>query len=224
MIKLLNALILFALLPLFMAAQPTLEAGLFMGMSNYQGDFTLNTSPAINESNLAVGLAARHYFSFTSAVRANLIYGKLSGNDANYELRSGRGYTFSTTLVELSAVGEWEPFGVNRYRSGVRGAASFSPYFFGGLGFAYTNPKPDFGADTGEKALKDLSDSSSRVNITLPVGLGLKANIDKLWLAGLELGMRYPFTDKLDGVSQAGNPNKNDWYLFAGATLMYRIK
>ena len=144
--------------------------------------------------------------------------------DANYAIRNDRGYSFTTSLVELSAVGEWEPFGMNRYRSGVKGTASLSPYFFGGLGLGYVNAKPDFGNDNQEKALQDLNAGNSKIQIILPVGLGLKANINKLWLAGLELGMRYPFTDYLDGVSEAGNPNKNDWYLFGGASLMYRIK
>ncbi|MCB0548705.1 MAG: hypothetical protein KDD19_14085 [Phaeodactylibacter sp.] len=222
--KLLNTLLLYAFLPLFLAAQPTLEGGIFLGTSNYQGDFTLNASPEFRESNLAIGLVARHYFNFTSAVRANLVYGKLSGADANYAIRNDRGYSFTTSLVELSAVGEWEPFGMNRYRSGVKGTASLSPYFFGGLGLGYVNAKPDFGNDNQEKALQDLNAGNSKIQIILPVGLGLKANINKLWLAGLELGMRYPFTDYLDGVSEAGNPNKNDWYLFGGASLMYRIK
>ena len=60
--KLLNTLLLYAFLPLFLAAQPTLEGGIFLGTSNYQGDFTLNASPEFRESNLPSTFVARHYF------------------------------------------------------------------------------------------------------------------------------------------------------------------
>lgn len=222
--KLLNTLLLAASLPLFLAAQPKLEGGLFLGMANYQGDFTLNNGPEFKESNAAFGFAARHYFDYTRAIRANLYYGKFTGDDVNYEIRTDRGYSFRTTLVELTVVGEWEPFGTNRFRSGVKGSESLSPYFFAGLGFAYVNPRTDFGSESNEKINTDLQEGTATVKAALPFGIGLKANLNKMWLAGLEIGMRYPFTDYLDGLSAAGNPNKKDWYLFAGASFMYRIK
>lgn len=34
--------------------------------------------------------------------------------------------------------------------------------------------------------------------------------------------MRTAFTDYLDGISFAGNPEKKDWYGFAGISLAYR--
>ena len=40
----------------------------------------------------------------------------------------------------------------------------------------------------------------------------------------MEFGIRVPFTDYLDGVSIAANPDLNDWYWFAGATITFRIE
>ncbi len=221
--KSLNVLFAVLILPLFMAAQPSLEGGLFLGMSNYQGDFTQWSYPAPSETNLAIGLVGRHYLDYTKAVRVNLIYGKLSGDDANYGDRVKRGYTFETSLVELSVLGEWEPFGANRNIIEPTFKERLSPYAFAGLGIAYIDPNPDFGPDVEEKIAEDLLADYSNMQVAVPFGIGLKVTVNQMLQAGAEFGMRAPFTDYLDGLSIGGNPNGNDWYMFGGATLMYRL-
>ncbi len=37
------------------------------------------------------------------------------------------------------------------------------------------------------------------------------------------MGFRYPFTDYLDGISLAANPDKKDWYIVTGVTASYRF-
>ena len=54
--------------------------------------------------------------------------------------------------------------------------------------------------------------------------IGLKAGINDKWGVGLEFGLRKPFTDYLDGVSESGNPDKGDWFLIGGASLSYQLK
>lgn len=214
------------LCPLWLMAQPDLEGGLFLGMANYQGDFTLNTSPELSESNLAVGLAVRHRLSANYGLRGNLIYGKLTGNDSNFEIREPRGLTFETTLAELSVVGEWVPFGQNLTDLSLDVGQRMSPYLFLGAGAAYINPQPVFnnGEVPDEKAEEDLNADFSKVQLAVPLGLGLRAGINEKMNLSLELGMRKTFTDYLDGVSSAGKQNTNDWYLFGGAMFLYWIK
>lgn len=214
-----------AFLPLALAAQPMLEGNLFLGLANYTGEFTKSATPRLSESNFAAGIGIRHYIDFNWAIRANLTYGKISGDDANYDFRANRGYRFETTLWEFALIGEWEPIGENRFGSNLSFKKRLSPYVLGGVGAVLMNPSVDFGpAADQEKTLKDQQAEYNQVQISVPLGIGLKAAINKQWIGALEFGMRAPFTDYLDGVSQAGNPNANDWYMFGGASLSFLIK
>ncbi len=60
--------------------------------------------------------------------------------------------------------------------------------------------------------------------------LGIKSNITPNLILGAEVGVRYTFTDNLDGSNpkneglqtlKFGNTNSNDWYVFTGFTLTY---
>jgi hypothetical protein len=57
--------------------------------------------------------------------------------------------------------------------------------------------------------------------------LGIKSNVSRHIVLGLEVGARYTFTDNLDGSNpkdntlRFGNINNNDWYVFSGFTLSY---
>lgn len=220
-----NLYLLFMVLaPLLSVAQPMLEGGLFLGISNYQGDLALVSTPRMSESNFATGLMARTYLSPVTALRANLLYGKLSGDDANYRTRTYRSYSFESRLLELSVVGEWEPLGGDRHQNNLDFAGRMSPYLFGGLGLALINPKVDFHSDSNEKAVEDQLADYSKAQFSIPLGVGLKIGINRLWGFGLELGTRATFTDYLDGVSRSGNPGANDWYLFGGGLVTYRFK
>lgn len=57
----------------------------------------------------------------------------------------------------------------------------------------------------------------------LLMGAGLKYDLSRQLVIGIEVGLRPTFDDLLDGISQAGNPDKNDWFGFGGLTLHYRI-
>jgi OmpA-OmpF porin, OOP family len=219
----------FILFPLFLCAQPTWEGGLFLGISNYQGDLTKHSIPELAESNLAIGLVGRRHFNYYWALRGNLYYGQLSGDDNNYFDRKGRGISFKTPLVEFAVMGEFEPMGRMRYRSGrTRFQKLVSPYFNAGFGFIIYDPKTNFD-DAAVDVLtdakrQDASANYSKLNFVIPMSAGLKIDLSEKWLLNLELGFRYPFSDYMDGVSQAGNPKKNDWYLFGGPMLTHRFR
>ena len=61
--------------------------------------------------------------------------------------------------------------------------------------------------------------------------VGYKAAISRQLILALDIGVRYSFSDDLDGsnsnnedvdpIYQFGNPNSNDWYTFTGFTLTY---
>ena len=213
-------------LPVFMIAQqPVLEGGVFFGIANYQGDLSRSTGLQMAENNIAAGLLARHYLGYTKAVRANLIYGKLSASDAEIGERTVRNYSFENSVIEFSVVGEWEPFRQKRLGEIEKFSDRLSPYLFVGVGALFMNPEANLGESVNEeKKVLDERADYAKVQFTLPAGLGLKVGINDAWHAGLEAGIRNPFTDYLDGISHAANPEGRDWYFFGGATLMCTLK
>ncbi len=221
------------LFPLFFASsvngQYQLEGGVFVGMATYQGDFVKETLPLFKEGNIAVGLTGRYVHNYTLAFRGNLIFGKISGDDYNYIDRRGRALQFTNSITELSGLVEWEPLGAKRYLSGVGFKRMVSPFLFIGVGLAFTNPKTDYSRYEGSsdamnlKMTMDQNAKYFKTRFAIPFGLGFKFDFTENWYASLEVGMRYAFTDYLDGVSEAGNPDANDWYHFSGVSLFYRI-
>jgi uncharacterized protein YchJ len=60
--------------------------------------------------------------------------------------------------------------------------------------------------------------------------IGVKGRFLEKFIIGAEVGVRYTFTDNLDGSNpkndnfetlRFGNLNSNDWYVFTGLTLTY---
>ena len=97
-----------------------------------------------------------------------------------------------------------------------------TPYVFSGLSFFNYNELFVVGGETEE----DYSETS----FAIPMILGIKSNITPKLILGAEVGVRYTFTDNLDGSNpknenlqtlKFGNTNSNDWYVFTGFTLTY---
>src|SRR5690606_38786231 len=70
-------------------------------------------------------------------------------------------------------------------------------------------------------------DTEKKTTFAIPMALGVKAKINTRFVLGAEIGVRYTFTDNLDGsypedVTKAfGNILSDDWYVFSGLTLTY---
>ena len=197
-----------------------------------RGDLVRTTTPTLKETNLAVALAGRYYLTPIWSVRANAAYGKLSGDDANFRMdqfRNSRSVSFESNVIEVALIGEWEPFGEDRYLSNAGNAKVLSPYLFAGLGVSFTDPKVDISMFNGSDDLmelieEDIQNSSSIVHLSIPMGFGVKADLSDEIFIGLELGLRYPFSDYLDGISLAGNPNGNDLYMIGGFNIGYKLR
>lgn len=203
------------------------EVGMFLGQSLYQGDIA-NSDADLKQANTAFGLTARYNYLYTLKFRGNLFFGNLSGSDlaADNPGRAKRGITFQTSVIELSGMAEWEPFGKMRELEGGKKKLFLSPYLMGGLGLGFTNPKPKFpelgNPDSQSPELQDLRAGYSKVHMVVPVGAGLRYDINRKWMVAAEIASRLPFTDYLDGVSISGNPDKIDWYWFYGFTVMFK--
>ena len=91
------------------------EVGGGLGLSGYLGD--LNQSDFFSkEPKLSGGVFGRYHFNRSWALRGALTFGKLSGNDANFDDRKARGFKKSSSLTDLSAIVEYDFLGKGRFK------------------------------------------------------------------------------------------------------------
>ena len=208
-------------------AQPRWEAGIFLGISNYQGDFVVENYPFLKEAGVAVGLQGRYLINTNFALRGNALLSNIQGDDDNYEQRRPRGYSFTGSVIEASACLEWEPLGAKRRPSSMGFRNIISPYAFFGIGVGLFDPEVNFNlAQTGGEWVgtnEDINAEYGSATVVVPFGGGIKFDLSQFWVLSVEVGLRATFTDYLDGISQAGNPDKNDWYQTFGISMLYRV-
>ena len=207
-----------------------MEAGLFLGGANYGGDVVQPDLFTVKETKPAYGLFLRYPLNPQWGLRANMTTGKISGDDRNYQepqWRQERAFHFKSSLTELALLVEWNPLEKRTFAANSSYNRKVSPYLFGGVAGIFFTPEVDFSqseVDQLTSAIEaDKSGNYTNAQITLPMGMGIKVNASDRLVFGIEGGVRPGFTDYLDGISQSGNPEDQDWYGFAGATVSYRI-
>ncbi|MBN1186900.1 MAG: hypothetical protein JXB49_31780 [Bacteroidales bacterium] len=190
--------------------------GLFLGGSYYMGD--LNYSTHFYQPSFAGGILYRHDFNDRHSAKMSFYYGGLKAT------AGGNGYLdyvgnqplgqFSTSVMEIAMMYEFNflPFNTKRTKE------NFSPYVAAGAGFAmtqYANP------------------------LVLPMGIGLRYNINDRMGVGCFWETRVMFIDHLDRVTNNNQSltsgsfnmddppksslNNNDFYNFFGVYLTYKV-
>ncbi|MDA6070961.1 DUF6089 family protein [Flavobacterium sp. AC] len=194
------------------------EIGVFLGGSNFVGD--VGNTTYIAPEKLAFGILYKWNKSPRHSYRFSYTQSTLTGNDLDSDEsgRNQRGYSFKNTVKELSAGLEFNFFDFNLHDYHPK----ITPYIYSGLSyFMY-----DELYVTGGQTKKDKSSGS----FAIPMILGIKSNIAPSWVLAAEVGLRYTFTDNIDGSNPSngnykqlhfGNLNNNDWYVFSGITLTY---
>jgi OmpA-OmpF porin, OOP family len=211
------------------AQVPKWEVGGFIGLSQYQGD--INDSGSFDELNGGYGILARRHLSENFALRGNLLFGKMSGKDANVARNASRGFTFSSPMSEISIVGEYDILGHKRYNEDGTFKKTFSPYVFGGIGLLMGLSQTNTYNETANNKYpslialinQDKAQAASNSAIAIPLGLGVKIDLSEKWGLNLEVGKRYTFNDNIDRISKSANPDKSDTYIYGGAILSYRF-
>lgn len=206
------------------------EVGLNLGASTYQGDLVVATSFLLKESNPAFGLFFRNYMHKSWTLRANFIHGKLTGDDWNYPDnydRVKRAAQFSTKFSEIMFLIEYDFFGKKRYpKTGVF-RQTFSPYIYTGFGGISFEPKANFeryeGAGLIDEIRADANAPIGATRLVVPLGAGLRFDVNEKISVSAEGGFRAPFTDYLDGISKTGNEDKSDLYIIGNLSIAYRF-
>jgi hypothetical protein len=197
----------------FFASSPAFaqrsEVGGFVGGSFYLGD--LNPTGLFSQTQLAVGAVYRYNLTTRWAVRGNVLWGTVMGDDKKYD--NPRNLNFRSRINEFSVQAE---INFLTYFTGSK-RYNFTPYIFGGVGIFSFNPQGLYQPDPNVKGewvdLRDLRTEGqglieypdvkmyNTVQAALPFGMGFKYSLNCTFSIGAEWGMRFLFTDYLDDVS-----------------------
>ncbi len=195
------------------------EVGGSVGLTLFHGDLIENTVD-FKEINLGGELFYRFYSSHKFSFKLALNTGSYSGTDANSSELVHRGLSFNSTISGIYFSGEWNILGINIYGEKAYNQNRISPFLSIGVGASMANPEVTTEA-TGLDPY-DLAQEYPFVSLNVPFGIGVKYATDKITFS-LEGRVVAGLTDLLDGVSETGNPDKNDWHSYIGIGAAYRI-
>ncbi len=186
------------------------EVGVALGVSTYQGDLAPdNIQGSFGNLHASFGGFYRYNFNNYFAAKLGINYGRLSSDDAKSEAeaKKRRNLSFRSDIIEFGLTAEFNVLGYQAYNY----TRVFSPYVFVGIaGFKY-NPKAFY--DNQWIELQPLStegqglaeyperEEYKLIELSIPIGLGVKYALTDQWNIGLEAGFRKTFTDYIDDVS-----------------------
>lgn len=202
------------------------ELGFLFGLTNYSGDLA-EAHVEMKETRPGFGAFVRYHFSPTFAIKGQVYSGYVTGDDNNSTniKRVRRSLKFATSIFEYGAVAEYHFFAPERLNGAGTHNFHVNPYLFAGVGGAVTDAKAEY---YGPEDLRDfylkapLPEAGLQSHFfSTPVGFGVEMDVYDRIILGAELGWRPVFSDDLDGIKRNGNPDKKDWYYFAGFTIAY---
>ena len=173
----------------------------FGGFSNYQGDLQ-DKRFTLDQSHPAFGLGVLYEITAQLYARANVTFGKISGDDKNNSKNAIRNLSFSSPVTDIHLGLEYDL--LNPYEHFI------APYLFAGISHFNFNPSA---IDTaGRKVyLQPLSTEGEGFyqgrkkyqlgQFAIPFGGGIKLSLSENIRVGFEIGMRKTNTDYLDDVS-----------------------
>ncbi|MDA3953085.1 MAG: DUF6089 family protein [Bacteroidales bacterium] len=205
-------LLLFVFSANLLFSQGKSELGVFLGTSYYQGD--INPSRVFYSPSMAYGIIFKYNLSKHLSTSLKGVYGKLSGNDGDFNNLENqlRGASFSNSLIDVSALFEFNflPYSSSGYIK--KNKNRLAPFMFIGIGGNYI-----------------IGSGGFENPITIPFGLGIKYNIFERLTLGLRWSYQKTFNDQIDGViniQDATNTpviHNDDWYSFCGVFLTYKL-
>ena len=212
--------------------------GLFgVGICNYFGDIGGSGSSenlfglkdlSIKSTRPSFYLGARYKIRPNIAVKMNLMYGFISGDDAGGK-NNDRGFKFTSSMFEPSFQAEYSLISEEqRKRSSalfnkkgmMNNYSQINLYLYAGIGGVFFNP---FNVNQAMLDSPNYDPDHSRMGIVFPAGMGIKYVVSQKWSVGAEFGVRWTTTDFLDAYTSAWS-KANDLYYFGHVHGIYRIK
>jgi hypothetical protein len=182
------------------------EFGITAGLAHYFGD--INTRAGINRPKPAVGAFFRKAFGNYVGLRISAHFLQLGYSDtySKNDFQKTRNLSFNTNVWELALQGDFNFF---KFVPGDP-YHSFTPYITLGVGaftfdpYAYLNGKKEFLRPLGTEGQLIGYNGRKPYNtlaISIPLGVGIKYNINDRMNFSIEVAHRFTTTDYLDDVS-----------------------
>ena len=178
------------------------EIGGMAGGAYYMGD--ANKNAFFKGLNPALGAVFRYNANFRWAVKADLLWGRISGSTAGLDnvFPNNTQVSFDRNLIELGGQMEFNFFPYSD-KFAYANAKRFSPYVLLGLGMTVAP-----------------GNGSTMASVNIPLGVGIKYKIKNRINLGCEFSFRKLFGDNLEGNAALDNPYKiessflknKDWY------------
>jgi hypothetical protein len=182
------------------------EFGITLGMAHYFGD--LNTRVGLNRPKPALGAFFRKQFGNYVGVRLSAHYAQLGYSDiySKNEYQKTRNLSFNTNIWEVAIQGDFNFFkfiptdpdyAFTPYITLGVGAFTYDPYAFINGEKEYLRPLGTEGQLVGYKGRKPYN----TLAMCIPIGAGIKYNLNEKINFSFELAHRFTTTDYLDDVS-----------------------
>jgi OmpA-OmpF porin, OOP family len=180
-----------------------------------------------------MGMGAKAHLKYnlnpSLGLRLSANYLSLKGDDKNFdspEWRNKRGFAFSNNVIEAGLAFEYDLMGKKRAKN-EQFNKKWSPYLLGGVGLAIHDPKPTFNepniVTNASLISEDKVSIGQMTTVTIPIGVGFRYRINNNWAVAAEFTSSIATSDYIDGISQAGNPNKNDWYALSSLSIVKKF-
>lgn len=177
------------------------EIGGMAGISSYMGD--ANKTAPFKGINPAIGGVFRYNPNFRWAIKADLMWAKVSGStDGLDNAFPFEGVSFDRSLIELGGQAEFNFFSYSD-KFAYLNTKRLTPYILLGLGVTV--------APGGNKTF---------ATVNIPIGVGLKYKIKNRINLGCEFSVRKLLGDGLEGIDELKDPyeidssiwKNKDWY------------
>lgn len=198
--------------------------GFGVGMANFLGELGGQDQVGSDfihdlewsETRPALHVNYRYQFASRFYARAQYTFGVVGGNDAltNEIFRRNRNLHFRSSIHELSLQIEANLLDFTRktrYDKNIKKTALDGWALYGVLGIGITrfNPKANFAGEwyalkplgTEGQLQEDGPAEYGLFSIVIPLGFGIRYDVNKDWTLGLEISHRITFTDYMDDVS-----------------------
>ncbi len=213
-----------------------------LGMSSHGGDansWGRHGTPILNMNKLAAGINLSLPISHRLYGRLHFHSTTIEGDDRSLidkELwgrnHADRAYMYRSSIHEIGVTLHYfikkDPIDRRITNKEKVKISKWSSYIFGGFAYALVLDDHDSRHWTNPPAHK-LNDVlldktyGSKGGIQIPIGGAIRYDIrDNLFL-DFFYSLRLPISDYIDGISEAGNPDKNDAYQFCGVMMGYRF-
>lgn len=188
--------------PVLYAQEYKYEIGGMAGGAYYMGD--ANKNAFFKGLNPALGAVFRYNANFRWAVKADLLWGRISGSTAGLDnvFPDNAQVSFNRNLIELGGQMEFNFFPYSD-KFAYANAKRFSPYVLLGLGMTVAP-----------------GNGSTMASVNVPLGVGVKYKLKNRINLGCEFSFRKLFGDNLEGNAVLDNPygikssflKNKDWY------------